>query len=376
MTVEIRPAGHQVLLSVTDTGCGIQEEQLPHLFDRFLRREDARDPQPHGLGLGLPICQHIAERHGGTMMAESRPGQGSRFTLSLGRHVHPIRHEGYKLLLSNAALGVLILLLAVQVLAYRDFSGPQGIEEVYYRQYSTQLSGQPSADKAAYLDQVEQQLEEAQEEMLQLLSQGGTSIWKTQRMAELGQKLQAQLPLEKARTQYEALEPGQSYIYTTPYELLYDASGQAANRIDLAKLLLSLSLCLPFFFSMERETGVGVLVESAGAAGDVRRRKRLVAWLFAVACTAAAFLPRMVAVYQTYGLPQLTARANSLARFAALPDLLPLWGVLALTLVGWCVLAWVGCAVAEVVSARVRFPLAAALICVLLLPGLSLLLTL
>ena len=296
----------------------------------------------------------------------------ARFTLSLGRHVHPIRHEGYKLLLSNAALGVLILLLAVQVLAYRDFSGPQGIEEVYYRQYSTQLSGQPSADKAVYLDQVEQQLEEAQEEMLQLLSQGGTSIWKTQRMAELGQKLQAQLPLEKARTQYEALEPGQSYIYTTPYELLYDASGQAANRIDLAKLLLSLSLCLPFFFSMERETGVGVLVESAGAAGDVRRRKRLVAWLFAVACTAAAFLPRMVAVYQTYGLPQLTARANSLARFAALPDLLPLWGVLALTLVGWCVLAWVGCAVAEVVSAKVRFPLAAALICVLLLPGLAL----
>ena len=50
--------------------------------------------------------------------------------------------------------------------------------------------------------------------------------------------------------------------------------------------------------------------------------------------------------------------------------------MLALTLVGWCVLAWVGCAVAEVVSAKVRFPLAAALICVLLLPGLSLLLTL
>ena len=74
--VEIRPAGHQVLLSVSDTGCGIQEEQLPHLFDRFLRREDARDPQPHGLGLGLPICQHIAERHGGTMMAESPTRSG------------------------------------------------------------------------------------------------------------------------------------------------------------------------------------------------------------------------------------------------------------------------------------------------------------
>lgn len=296
--------------------------------------------------------------------------------LSLGCHVHPVGHEGYKLLFSNAALGVLILLLAVQVLNYRDLSGPQGTEEVYYRQYSSQLSGQPSADKAAYLDQVEQQLEEAQEEMLQLLSQGGTSIWKTQRMAELGQKLQAQIPLEKARTQYEALEPRQSYVYTTPYELLYDASGQAANRIDLAKLLLSLSLCLPFFFAMERETGVLVLIETAGARKDVTGRKRLVAWLFALGCTAAAFLPRILAVYQNYGLPQLTAQANSLARFAALPDAIPLWGVLAATLAGWCVLALVGCIVAEFVTAKVGAPLPSALICVLLLPGLALLLTL
>ena len=41
------------------------------------------DPPPHGLGLGLPLCRRIAEGHGGTLMAESREGQGSRFTLSL-----------------------------------------------------------------------------------------------------------------------------------------------------------------------------------------------------------------------------------------------------------------------------------------------------
>ena len=70
------------MLFRSDTGCGIQEDQIPFLFDRYLH-DDAMAPQPHGLGLGLPICQHIAERHGGTMIAESRPGQGSRFTLSL-----------------------------------------------------------------------------------------------------------------------------------------------------------------------------------------------------------------------------------------------------------------------------------------------------
>ena len=81
VTVELKFVSRRVLLSVTDTGCGIPEDQILFLFDRYLH-EDAVAPRPHGLGLGLPICQHIAEGHGGTMIAESRPGQGARFTLS------------------------------------------------------------------------------------------------------------------------------------------------------------------------------------------------------------------------------------------------------------------------------------------------------
>ena len=82
VTVECKPAGRWVLLSVTDTGCGLEEEELSCLFSRYLQA-DLQAPQPHGLGLGLAICQHIAESHGGTMMAESRPGQGARFTFSM-----------------------------------------------------------------------------------------------------------------------------------------------------------------------------------------------------------------------------------------------------------------------------------------------------
>ena len=81
VAVEVREEADRVTLTVRDTGCGIPENQIPYLFDRYLH-EDAVAPQPHGLGLGLPICQHIAEGHDGTMMAESRPGQGARFTLS------------------------------------------------------------------------------------------------------------------------------------------------------------------------------------------------------------------------------------------------------------------------------------------------------
>lgn len=79
--VDLRFVKQRVRLAVIDNGTGVPEDQIPFLFDRFLHA-DAVAVQPYGLGLGLPICQHIAEQHGGTMMADSMPGQGARFTLS------------------------------------------------------------------------------------------------------------------------------------------------------------------------------------------------------------------------------------------------------------------------------------------------------
>lgn len=82
VTVELKKSGNRMLLSVTDTGCGIDEDLLPILFDRYLHREPGNS-QPHGLGLGLFLCHQIAQAHDGSLMAESKKGVGSRFTLSL-----------------------------------------------------------------------------------------------------------------------------------------------------------------------------------------------------------------------------------------------------------------------------------------------------
>lgn len=82
VTVELQRRGEQVLLSVSDTGVGIPAEQIPLLFERYLHN-DVPLPPPHGLGLGLPLCQRIAQRHGGTLLAESTPGKGSRFLCAL-----------------------------------------------------------------------------------------------------------------------------------------------------------------------------------------------------------------------------------------------------------------------------------------------------
>ena len=82
VTVELKTAGKQVLLSVEDTGRGIEPERLETLFDRCLH-ESLMDPRPHGLGLGLALCRAIAQGHGGSIMAQSHEGRGSRFTVSL-----------------------------------------------------------------------------------------------------------------------------------------------------------------------------------------------------------------------------------------------------------------------------------------------------
>lgn len=82
ITVELRLASGRLLLSVEDTGCGIPQDRLETLFDRYLH-PDRMDPPPHGLGLGLPLCRRLAKGQGGTLMAESRLEKGSRFTLSL-----------------------------------------------------------------------------------------------------------------------------------------------------------------------------------------------------------------------------------------------------------------------------------------------------
>ena len=72
-----------VALAVSDTGVGISEDQLPLVFERFYRADAARSEE--GVGLGLSIARQIAEAHGGTIAARSKPGVGSTFVLLLPR---------------------------------------------------------------------------------------------------------------------------------------------------------------------------------------------------------------------------------------------------------------------------------------------------
>lgn len=72
-----------VAFEVRDGGIGVDEDDLPHLFDHFFRTDRSRARGSGGVGLGLTLCKRIVEAHGGTIGARNHPDGGLvvRFTL-------------------------------------------------------------------------------------------------------------------------------------------------------------------------------------------------------------------------------------------------------------------------------------------------------
>lgn len=73
----------KTVITVSDTGIGIPPASLKRIFERFYRVDKSRSRKIEGTGLGLSIVKHGAEYHGGTVSAESTPGKGSIFTVTL-----------------------------------------------------------------------------------------------------------------------------------------------------------------------------------------------------------------------------------------------------------------------------------------------------
>lgn len=84
VTLAVRSLGRQFEISVTDTGRGIANEHLPHIFERYWRAGDVDETQPgNSAGLGLAIVKRILELHGSVVRVQSELNRGTRFEFSL-----------------------------------------------------------------------------------------------------------------------------------------------------------------------------------------------------------------------------------------------------------------------------------------------------
>ncbi|MDD4754377.1 MAG: ATP-binding protein, partial [Desulfitobacteriaceae bacterium] len=83
ITLSAKKENDDILICVSDTGVGISAEQLPHIFGRYNKKQKSGGGQDTGTGLGLYICKHIVEQHGGQIRIESKDGHGTSVFFAL-----------------------------------------------------------------------------------------------------------------------------------------------------------------------------------------------------------------------------------------------------------------------------------------------------
>jgi heavy metal sensor kinase len=83
ISVRYQKSPNAALVEIGDTGIGVSDKDLPHIFERFYRADPARSREQGGVGLGLSIASWIVEKHGGAIRVESTPGLGSVFQVHL-----------------------------------------------------------------------------------------------------------------------------------------------------------------------------------------------------------------------------------------------------------------------------------------------------
>ena len=93
ITIATSKLENAIQVSVSDTGCGMKQEDLPKLFRKFGQLGKGGDRKTGGTGLGLAICKDIIDRHNGKIWAESEAGKGSTFCFTLPTTDTPADNE-------------------------------------------------------------------------------------------------------------------------------------------------------------------------------------------------------------------------------------------------------------------------------------------
>ena len=83
--VNVEEVDGEIVIVVSDTGVGMEQEEIPRIFERFYRVDKARSRNSGGTGLGLAIVKHIVEAHHGSISVKSKLDNGTTFTVKLSK---------------------------------------------------------------------------------------------------------------------------------------------------------------------------------------------------------------------------------------------------------------------------------------------------
>ena len=229
-------------------------------------------------------------------------------------------HEMRKILVMNGGIWVLLGLLLVQFFTYWEFDAPISTQERLYIGYSDILSGAASEEKDAYViseDEHFRELQKQLEQYSQMVVSGDLSQENYEVLSSgILRQLENQAAFDRAKTQYEQMKMlGCDYVCLTSYARLLGEDGQREFIRQAVFLLISLILGLSGVFAIESETGMLLLLNTTVQRSGAAKRKHLIAALYAATAAVIAYAPQVVAIAVTYGLPGLTAAAESVPAF-------------------------------------------------------------
>ncbi len=106
IAVRVRDTGSSVTLTVSDTGTGIPPDELPRMFERFHRVENARGRSHEGSGIGLALVNELVKLHGGSITVESALGEGTSFCVEIPKGTAHLPAERVRMLRTTPAVAV------------------------------------------------------------------------------------------------------------------------------------------------------------------------------------------------------------------------------------------------------------------------------
>jgi len=244
---------------------------------------------------------------------------GGRF-LRPGNHTNLFIHECIKALFMWKGLLILLIFLLVQVWTYSQYPGNYSEFEYYYHAYSMELEGLPSEEKKVYLETEQHRFETLHNQLVELARKYPDQSTFDYETREIQQMLRAEEAFVNAKQQYENLQTGQSYLYQTGYSKLYGRIAMQEDISNLGKAFLVMILLLSGFYAGERETGVQVLQISSKGYKGMMVSKLTIMMIYSLFVTLLAFLPKYLAVIDTYGNIDLTVQANSIQTMSSISN--------------------------------------------------------